>query len=655
MLNRLAPLLIVWLATVVACGGSAPEPEPASAGRTSALDVSLDKNDYPVLPNPDAGADPDVSADDGGRGFTGEGWETSTDYDLIGDPRAVKGGTLREYVLAFPGTLRMHGPESNTLLNFTIQGMVYESLLSLHPNTLEYMPVLATHWQTSEDRLTYRFRLDPNARWSDGEPVVAEDIVATWNFLMDQGLQDPMNRITWSKFEEPVAETKYIVRVTSNTLNWRNFLYIADSMPIMPAHVLEHVDGEAYLRDYNFSLIPGTGPYVVPEEEVDKGTSLTMRRRTDYWAESYRRNIGVNNFDEIREIVVRDQNLAFEMFKKGDLDRYFINVSRVWVEDMDFDRVRQGAIQKRKVYNSSPNGVSGLAFNMRIAPFDDVRVREALALLLNREQLIEKLFYDEYQPQNSYYAGSLYENPDNPKNEYDPERALTLLAEAGWDSRDSQGRLIKDGQPLAIEVLYGNQGQESWMTVYQEDLRKVGIALNLRLVTPETLFQLVMERKFDMVSMAWTGLVFPNPETAYHSSLADQDNNNNITGVKSARIDEIADQYDQMFDLDERVAGIREIDGILANQYPYLLEWMGPFQRIGYWNKFGYPEGILTRFGDHTDVTSLWWLDPEREARLGDAMRDSSVQLEVGETDDRFWLDYAADQADRPVMPGATQ
>lgn len=654
MLMRTVP--IIALVTTLACGGAAPQPEsetgPAGVSRGA---VSLDKADYPIRPNPDAGADADVPAEEGGPGFTGEGWSSGDDFDLIGDPRAVKGGTLREYMLDFPGTLRIHGPESNTALNSTITGLVYETLLTLHPTTLEYMPMLATHWQTSEDRLTYRYRIDPNARWSDGQPVVAEDVVATWRFLMDQTLQDPMNRLTWSKFEEPVAESRYIVRVMSDRLNWRNFLYFSASMPIMPAHVLKDLDGEAYIRDYNFSLIPGTGPYVVPAEDVDKGKSVTMRRRTDYWAENYRRNIGVNNFDAIREVVVRDQNLAFEMFKKGDIDHFFVNVSRMWIEEMDFDRIQQGAIQKRKIHNSNPNGIQGLAFNMRNPPLDDIRVRKALTFLLNREQLIEKLFYNEYEPQNSYYAGSLYENPDNPKNEYDPEQALLLLADAGWDSRDSQGRLVRNGQPLAVEVLYASKASEPFMTVYQEDLRKVGIGLNLRLVTPETMFQLVMERKFDLVSMAWTGLVFPNPETSYHSSLADQDNNNNITGVKSARIDEIADQYDRMFDLDDRVAGIREIDGILAAEYPYILLWMAPFQRIGYWNKFGQPEGVLTRFGDYRDITTLWWIDPEREARLGEAMRDSSVQLEVGETEDRYWLDFGADQADRPVTPGPTQ
>ena len=395
----------------------------------------MDKADYPVFPDADAGADPDVPAEEGGRGFTGEGWETNEDHDFVGDPRAVKGGTLREYILDFPGTLRTEGPESNTALNALIQSMVYEGLLTMHPTTLEYMPALATHWQISEDRLTYRFRINPNARWSDGAPVVAADVVATWRLMMDKGLQAPMSTLVWSKFEEPVAESKYIVRATSTRLNWRNFLYFSQALPIFPGHVLKDLDGETYLREYNFKLLPGTGPYIVEESDIEKGQSVTIRRRTDYWAENQRRSVGVNNFDEVREIVVRDQNLAFEMFKRGDLDYFFVSRARVWVEEFDFDNVERGLVQKRKVFNQNPNGIAGLAFNTRKAPFDDVRLREALALAMNREQMIEKLFYNEYLPQNSYYAGGIYENHDNPANPYDPRASIELLAEAGWRER----------------------------------------------------------------------------------------------------------------------------------------------------------------------------------------------------------------------------
>ena len=650
-------LVSIWLtvlglaSTLAACGGGGPSDQqsPASpAPGQSASPAVTDKNAYPVFPDADAGADPAVPAEQGGRGFTGEGWETKTDFDLIGDPRAVKGGVLREYQLDFPGTLRLEGPESNTALNYMIASMVYESLLSIHPTTLDYMPVLATHWQVSADRMTYRYRINPNARWSDGQPVVADDVVASWSFQMDKGLQSPSSQLVFGKFEKPEAESKYIVRVKSKQLNWRNFLYFS-GMSIFPAHVLKNVDGATYVKDYNFKLLPGTGPYTVNEADVVKGKSVSIRRRTNYWAQGQRRNVGLNNFDEVREIVVRDQKLAFEMFKKGDIDDYYVNISRQWVEDLNFDRVQRGLIQKRKVFNDAPSGVQGLAFNTRKAPFSDIRVRKALTLLENRDELIRRLFFNEYVPLNSYYAGGIYENPDNPKNLYDQQTALQWLADAGWKDRDAQGRLVKDGRPLTVEVLYGDRGSETWMTVYQEELRKVGIGLNLRLVTPETMFKLVMERNFDMVNMAWGALLFPNPETSFGSKLADVDNTNNITGFKSARVDELLDAYDQEFDQRKRADIIREIDGIVAASYEYILGWDAPFQRIAYWNRFGHPDGYLTRIGDYRDMTTLWWFDPQKDAELRRAMADSSATLPVGTTDVRYWPDVGAREKAAPA------
>jgi microcin C transport system substrate-binding protein len=627
---------------VAACGGGEPTPPAATsapAPSAPSAPVSLDKNDYPVFPDADAGADPAVSAELGGRGFTGEGWETNTDYDLIGDPRAVKGGTFREYQLSFPNTLRIDGPEANTALNGMIGAMVYETLLSLHPTTLGYIPALATHWQVSADGGSYRFRIDPNARWADGQPVTADDVVATWSFYVDKGLQAPMTELTYAKFEKPVAESKYIVSVKSQVQNWRNFLYFSASMQILPAHFLKDIDGAKYLSDYNFKLLPGTGPYRVDEADVVKGNRLTLRRRTDYWAANVRRNIGVNNFDEIRETVVRDQTLAFEQFKKGDIDSYPVNISREWVEELNFDRVQRGLIQKRKIFNDNPVGTQGLAFNTRREPFSDLRVRKALALLLDRQKLIERLFFNEYVPLNTYHGG-IYENPNNPTNEHDPQAALELLADAGWNSRDAQGRLVKNGRPLTIELLYSDPGSERWLTIYQQDLNQVGIGFNLRLVTPETRFTLMMDRNFDVVSAGWTGLTFPNPETQFSSSLADAPNNNNVTGFKNARVDELLGAYDREFDPQQRIAIIQEIDGIVADSYEYVLEWAGPFHRVAYWNKFGHPEGYLSRVGDYRDMPSLWWVDPQKDAELRRALGDNSVNLPVGTTEVRYWTEY---------------
>ena len=640
-------LALAFTAVIFAgCSSSTPSaPDSTSDSSAQSANASFNKDDYPVFPDADAGADPSVPAEQGGKGFTGEGWETNTDFDLLGDPRALKGGLYRDYMLDFPGTIRREGPESNSGFNYGVTSMAYENLLDIHTSTLEYIPELATHWQISADKMTYRFRINPNAKFSDGTPVTAEDVVASYDFNMDPGLQAPSNQLTYGKLERPVAESKYIVRVKAKELNWRNFLYISASMDIMPAHVLKTVNGERYLKEYNFKLVPGTGPYTIREEDVIKGNKITATRRTDYWNAKARGNIGLYNFDKIQYEVVRDENLAFEKFKKGELDTH-VMASKEWIEETNFEEVQRGLVQKRKIYNSEPWGFSGFALNTRRAPFDDIRVRKALTFLANRKLMIEKLSYNESQPNNSYFPNSVYENLNNPQNPYDPQLALKLLGEAGWTSRDNQGRLVKNGQPLILEMIYMFRSIEPYLTVYQEDLRKVGITLNLRMITPETTFQMMNERRFQMVHTGWGGLLFPNPETSFQASLADQNDNNNITGFKNARADEIFKQYDTMFNAEDRIKAVQEVDGLVANDYQYVLLWKLPFTRILYWNRFGTPPGYWSRTGDYIGagngpgLVQMWWVDPAKEARLDQARRDTSIKLEVGPVEDRYWLEY---------------
>ena len=150
--------------------------------------------------------------------------------------------------------------------------------------------------------------------------------------MMDKTANDPSNVMTFGKLERPVAESKYIVRVKAKELNWRNFLYFS-GMPILPAKILKTLTGDKYIKEWNYRVLPGTGPYTIREQDIVKGKSIAARRRTDYWAEKARANVGMYNFDEIRFVVVRDENLAFEMFKKGELDYYIVGRAKQWVEE----------------------------------------------------------------------------------------------------------------------------------------------------------------------------------------------------------------------------------------------------------------------------------------------------------------------------------
>jgi microcin C transport system substrate-binding protein len=165
------------------------------------------------------------------------------------------------------------------------------------------------------------------------------------------------------------------------------------------------------------------------------------------------------------------------------------------------------------------------------------------------------------------------------------------------------------------------------------------------------MIKLIDEQTFDLVSVGYTGTSFPNPEDNLLSRMADEKNTNNLTGFKNPRVDQLIEMYNKEFSMDERIKILREIDGIVTNEHHWILEWTAPYQRVVYWHKFGQPQGILTRVGDVRDIPSMWWIDPEKAAKLQEAMRDSSIQLGEGQTEDRYWLEFARveEQEKNPV------
>ncbi len=559
-------------------------------------------------------------------------WERNEDFPLIGDPSAKKGGTLRYAIITYPATFRTHGPSSNTSFNSLMSGLVYQRLVTLHPNTLEFIPDLAEAWEIKDDKMTFLFRLNPKARWEDGKPVTPEDVIFSYELVVDPKTEDPYSADLFSRmFEKPEIVDEQTVKFVAKTLHWRNFIFCGANLPILPAHTFR---GKDYVKDFNWELPNGSGPYKL--WNFRKGQDIIFKRRDDFWAKEERAYNGLYNFDQIKFIVVRDENLMFEKFKKGEFDYHVVSIARKWVEEMDFDKIQKGWIQKRKVYTFEPSGVYGIAMNMRRPPFDDVRVRKALAYLYNRPVFMEKLFFNEYLDMYSYFPGSIYENPNNEKIEYDPEKARQLLAEAGWKERNEQGILVKDGQTFTITLLYTSKPSERHLTIFQEDLKKAGIELNLKLLDFSAMFKLIDERNYEMANVAWTGMIFPNVESDFHSKYADIEQTNNITGIKLPRIDEILDAYPEMFDLNERIKALQELDGLIYNEHPYILNWYGPFSRILYWNRLGIPESYFTKFGDSGDILSMWWYDEAKDKTLQEAMKND-MALPVGETEVKYW------------------
>jgi microcin C transport system substrate-binding protein len=588
--------------------------------------------------DPSAG-DPSVPAELGGPGFTGEGWTTNMVMHALGDPRAVPGGTMVLSMPDWPPTLRQTGKDWNTEFTYRARDLCWESLIGVSTVTLEYVPGLATHWWIADDKMTYRFRINPKARWNDGSEVTAADVVASFKLRMDPTLLDPANILVFGKLEEPVALSKYVVEVKVKEENWRNFLYFG-GMSIFPAKDCS-MSGTDFLSKWQFKAIGSSGPYFVDTDGMVMGQTISLKRRSDWWDQDNPAGAGTYNIGEYKFVVVKDPNLEYEKVKKGEIDYFTVPKAQWWAEEIPkLEPVRRGLLVPRKFYTDAPKGTSGMAINTTRPPLDDRNVRMALQLLLDRPTMIRQLYFDEYLPLTSYFAGGVYANPDNEPYPYDEFRAVELLEESGWTQKNPQGYRVKDGRELELEVMYRTPLSERSLTVFQEACKRAGIRIELQLLTPAAAWKNLRERKYDLADTNWGALTFPNPETSFHSSLATQVDNNNVTAFADPRVDELCQQYDKEYDAARRIAIVREIDGIVYRAVPYVLEWYLPAERILFWNKFGMPEWASTRTADYSQLHYLWWVDPEKEKQLAAARQDPTRTMDPGERNNTFWQEW---------------
>lgn len=593
--------------------------------------------------NRDAG-DPSVSAEDGGPGFTGEGWETNLEFPAIGSSEAVKGGSLSTDILDWPATLRMGGQNWNTSLNYLVRDLCFPALIQQHPVTLQFIPGIASHWKISDDKMTYQFRINPKAKWSDGTPVTAEDYVASYNLWLDPTILFPSNQVVYGKFA-PRALSRYILEIQCSEENWRNLLY-SGGMVILPAKEIEGLTGTEYLDRYQFAYTSFCGPYQVSADDIEMNRSVTLTRNPDWWDADNPAWTGLYNIDEIRNEVVKEAALVYEKAKRGELDYYVIPRAKWFASDLPKEDVCiRGLLVRHKIFNDSPIGTSGIAMNRQRFPLGDVRMRKAISHLFDRDTMIEKLFFDEYEKLNSYWQGGTYGNPNNVRVEYDELAADELLNEMGYTERNNVGFRTKDGKTLELDLMYRSKQSEIYLTIIQESFERLGIKLNLKLLTPSTFWKNLQEKEYELAMMNWSALVIPNPETSWKSTLAQEKNNNNVTAFESERVDELLIAYDREYDIQKRRQIIREIDGIIYNEHPYALGWYKPAQRVVFANKFSWPEwGTSRTYRDTQQLIYVWWVDPEKEKALEQARKDSAMKLEIPPLENRFWPQWNAAQ-----------
>ena len=393
-----------------------------------------------------------------------------------------------------------------------------------------------------------------------------------------------------------------------------------------------------------FSVIPGTGPYILEDKNIKNQESYTLERRSDYWNAGSPFNKYKYNFDKIKVSVVKDNDaLQFEKFKKGEQDIYNVQRSRRWVEETDFKATKKGWIKKQRVYSEKPAGTSGYYFNMRQWPFNDKRIRYAFCYLYDRQKMNKEMYYNEYGMMNSLYSGSVYENKDNNPFEYNPTEAKKLLKEAGYIERNSNGWLVhsETGKILSFEIVI--QKTSAYMvTPVQQMLKEYGIDMQIKFMDYNTMIKNVNARNFNVCLLAYSGLIYPNPEGSLRSTLADQNDNNNVWGFKSDRVDNLLDEYDICFDQKRRVEIIREVDGIFSDVHPIAFSISRNYSRMMWWDKFGYPDWMFSRYvGEYWDALYYWWYDGDKDTELKQSI-ENEKSLPLKPIDMKYWPDYLA-------------
>lgn len=529
-----------------------------------------------------------------------------------------RGDTFVTAMQSMPDSLNFLIDYNST--SILIGSFLYEQLLVRDLDTLELKPALAKKWIISPDKMRYTFILDEDAKWENGTPVTSEDVVFTYKTIMDEKNLTGLFRIGYEdEFESVTAIDQKTVVFKAKQKRWSVF-HSAYSFVVLPKYQFE---GKDFNKDFNLTLPAGSGPYRIKEVVPDR--YILLEKRNDYWGYKLENIKNYYKFKEIKFKVINDYEIMFEALKKGDIDLMGGGSAAQWYRRTVSERSRHinnNWIIAKRIWNYQPVGFQAFYMNLRRDKFKDKRVRLALAKLLNFKLLNEKIMYNQYTKLYSQFPSYFNDNPELPRIEYDPEGARELLKEAGWTKVDSDGILMNDkGERFEISFTYRDQSVEKHLTVFKDDCQRVGIKLNLDLISPSSFRKKVfIDFDYDMTWIAWGTSVFPSIEDVWRGKFANEKNTNNIGGYSNPEVDKLLDKYLEEFDEKKRKDIMREIDVKIANDVPVILLWTAPYTRIFYWNKFDKPEKCFRKYSDGDDLYLLWSINKDKESALIDAI-----------------------------------
>ena len=553
------------------------------------------------------------------------------------NPEAPQGGKI---ILPAYGTFDNFNP-------YIFKGVAASFVPALTMETLGFSPtddpftvypLLAEKFDLPEDKSYVGFILNPKARFSDGTPVLADDVVFSFNAIMEKG--SPIYKMYYADVDRVEKtgerEVRFYFKEGSNN---KELPMILAQFAIFSA---KDWDGREF--DKPTLQVPlGSGPYRVSDFQVNK--YVTMQKNPDYWGKDLPVRRGFYNFDVVRYDYYQDTTVTLQALFSGNIDAREEYIAKIWMTGYDNDLIKSGKIKKEVMEHNNPATLQNFAFNIRRAKFADRRVRKALDLAFNFEWANEKLFYNQYRRLFSYFTNtgmeatglpsgkeleilekyraelpaSVFDEPYQPTfneqmNNARPnlKRAVALLKEAGYDFKDGKMVNLATGEPLEVEILSNSANGATFTKVmlpYIENLRKIGIKAVFRNLEVNIFKNRLDNFDFDMAIISYPVSQLPGNEQREYwgSASAEMKGSNNVIGIQNKVVDELLRGLVSAQQKEEYVAYVKALDRVLLNENYMIMQWYSPYSRVAYWDKFGQPQTDLkVGFQPFT-----WWAKEE--------------------------------------------
>ncbi|PWK68397.1 extracellular solute-binding protein [Aminobacter sp. AP02] len=569
-------------------------------------------------------------------------------YDYV-NPNAPKGGTLNSTTF---GTFDSFNPfivNGTPAAGFTyFGGLLYDTLMQQATDESSTShPLIADAYKYPADYSSATYRIDARAKWHDGKPITADDVVWSLNTLKQI---NPLYGKYFANVTEAVALSDREVEFRFDQKGNRELPHIIGDLAVLPRHWWEGTDASGKKRDITKGTLEpplGSGAYKI--ESFKPGAEIVWARVPDYWASEVAVNVGRNNFDKRRYIYFMDQDAEWQAFTKGGFEDIRLeNRSQRWATGYNFPAFTAGDVIKKEFDKTSGAPMQGFVLNTRRPQFHDRRVREALTMAFDFESMNRTLFYDSYVRTDSYFKGGDLASSGLPqgkeleilekyRDKLPPELFTTpfklpvygtpqsfrenlrsasqLLKEAGWVNRG--GKLVseKTGEQFKIEFLGNDPTDERVTAPFMDNLRKLGIDATLRIVDVSQYVSRVNQFDYDVMSTVIAQTQSPGNEQRdfWSSKAAATPGSRNYAGIKDPVVDELIDRVIFADGREDLVAATRALDRVLLWNYYIVPQWHLPKVRTAYWNKFGIPDKQPAYLGVDPDS---WWIDKDKEAAL---------------------------------------